>query len=120
MVQESVFAKGTDIYPAMISGSIDVAASAADGAIAACANGVPLDIVAGFANGGARILVRRGSDIKSVANLKGHKVATARGGAQDLLLLASVEKAGFTWLDRPDKDVQLLYLGYSDFWVTVT
>ncbi|WP_370140769.1 MULTISPECIES: ABC transporter substrate-binding protein [unclassified Bradyrhizobium] len=93
---------------------MDVAASAADGAIAARANGVPLDIVARFANGGARILVRRGSDIKPVADLKGHKVATARGGAQDLRLLASVEKASLTWLDRPDKDVKLLYLGCSD------
>ncbi len=113
-VEEVVFAKGADIYPAMAAGSIDLAASAADGAIAARGNGVPIDIVAGLANGGARILVRANSGIGTLADLKGRKVATARGGAHDLLFLASVAGAGLTWSDRPGKDVQLSYLGYSD------
>lgn len=113
-VQENVFAKGADIYPAMVAGAIDVAASAADGAIAARGNGVPLDIVAGLANGGARLLVRPGSNIKSVADLKGRHVATARGGAHDLLLVASLKKFGLTWSDRPGKDVKLSYLAYND------
>ncbi|MBX9926119.1 MAG: ABC transporter substrate-binding protein [Hyphomicrobiaceae bacterium] len=113
-IEENMFAKGADIYPAVAAGAIDIAASAVDGAIAARGNGVPLVLVAGFSNGGARIVVKPGSAIKSVADLKGKKVATARGGAHELLLLASLDKAGLTWSDKPGKDVEVLLLGYPE------
>ncbi|NJM55522.1 MAG: ABC transporter substrate-binding protein [Verrucomicrobiae bacterium] len=113
-IEESFFAKGADIYPAVAAGAIDIAASAVDGAIAARGNGVPLVVVAGFSNGGARIVVKPGSPIKTVADLKGKKVATARGGAHELLLLASLDKAGLTWSDKPGKDVEVLLLGYPE------
>lgn len=113
-IEENFFAKGADIYPAVAAGSIDIAASAVDGAIAARGNGVPLVVVAGFSNGGARIVVKKGSPIKTVAELKGKKVATARGGAHELLLLASLDKAGLTWSDKPGKDVEVLLLGYPE------
>lgn len=113
-IEEQFFAKGADIYPAVAAGAIDIAASAVDGAIAARGNGVPLVVVAGFSNGGARIVVKPGSPIKSVADLKGKKIATARGGAHELLLLASLDKAGLTWSDREGKDVQVLLLGYPE------
>ena len=38
----------------------------------------------------------------------------ARGGAQELCLLAELGKAGLTWADQPGKDVQLVYLAYAD------
>ncbi len=113
-IEENMFAKGADIYPAVAAGAIDIAASAVDGAIAARGNGVPLVVVAGFSNGGARIVVKPGSTIKTVADLKGKKVATARGGAHELLLLASLDKAGLTWSDKPGKDVEVLLLGYPE------
>jgi len=113
-IEEQVFSKGADIYPAVAAGVIDIAASAVDGAIAARGNGVPLVVVAGFSNGGARIVVKKDSPIKTVADLKGKKVATARGGAHELLLLASLDKAGLTWSDREGKDVQVLLLGYPE------
>ncbi len=113
-IEENMFAKGADIYPAVAAGVIDIAASAVDGAIAARGNGVPLLVVAGFSNGGARIVVKPGSPIKTVADLKGKKVATARGGAHELLLLASLDKAGLTWSDKPGKDVEVLLLGYPE------
>lgn len=113
-IEEQVFAKGADIYPAVAAGAIDIAASAMDGAIAARGNGVPLVVVAGFSNGGARMVVKKDSPIKSIADLKGKKVATARGGAHELLLLASLDKAGLTWSDREGKDVQVLLLGYPE------
>lgn len=114
-IDERVFAKGADIYPAMAADLVDIAASGGDGAVAARGNGVKLLVVAGFADGGARILVRPDLKIKSMAEAKGLKVATVRGGIQDLLLLAELDKAGLTWSDRPGKDVQLLYFGnYAD------
>lgn len=113
-VQERVFAKGIDIMPAIIAGEIDAAASAADAAIAGRASGVPILVVAGFAKGGARVVIRPDLPIKSVADFKGKKVGVARGGAQELLLLAELSKAGLTWSDKPGKDVQVVYMAFAD------
>lgn len=113
-VQERIFAKGIDIMPAIIAGEIDVAASAADAAIAGRAGGVPIYAVAGFAEGGARIVVRPDANIKSVKDFKGKKVGVARGGAQELLLLAELSKNNLTWSDQPGKDVQIVYMAFAD------
>ncbi len=79
---------------------IDIAASGADGAVAARGNGVKLLVVAGFANGGVRILGRPDLGAKTLADVKGKKVAVVRGGTQDLMLLAELEKNGLTWSER--------------------
>ncbi|WP_413290500.1 ABC transporter substrate-binding protein [Bdellovibrio sp. HCB337] len=113
-VQERVFAKGIDIMPAIIAGEIDVAASAADAAIAGRASGVPIFAVAGFAKGGARIVVGTDTKINSVKDLKGKKVGVARGGAQELLTLAELDKEKLTWSDKPGKDVQIVYMAFAD------
>lgn len=113
-VQERVFAKGIDIMPAIIAGEIDAAASAADAAIAGRASGVPIIAVAGFAKGGARVVVRPDLPIKSIKDFKGKKVGVARGGAQELLLLAELSKENLTWSDKPGKDVQIVYMAFAD------
>lgn len=113
-VEERVFPKGIDIIPAIIAGEIDIAASAADAAIAGRASGAPVYVVAGFAKGGARIVAQAGSTIKTVKDLKGKKIGVARGGAQELLLLAELEKAGLSWSDKPGKDVLIAYLAFAD------
>ncbi|ACL59993.1 ABC transporter substrate-binding protein [Methylobacterium nodulans] len=114
-IDEKVFAKGADIYPAMAVDQIDISASGADGAIAARGNGVKLFVVAGFANGGVRILGRPDLGAKTLADVKGRKVAVVRGGTQDLMLLAELEKNGLSWSERPGKDVQLVYFNnYAD------
>jgi len=113
-VEERVFPKGIDIIPAIIAGEIDIAASAADAAIAGRASGAPVFVVAGFAKGGARVVAQAGSGIKSLKDLKGKKVGVARGGAQELLLLAELEKAGLSWSDKPGKDVLIVYLAFAD------
>jgi NitT/TauT family transport system substrate-binding protein len=113
-IKESVFPKGIDIIPAIIAGEIDAAASAVDGAIAARAGDVPIVIVAGFAKGGARIVGRSDMKWSSVADLKGKKVAVPRGGAQELVLLAELGKYNLTFSEKPDKDVQIVYMAYAD------
>lgn len=109
---EHVFAKGIDIVPALLSGDVDIAASAVDGAISARAAGAQIYIVAGFAKGGARIVGRKDLNLKSVADLKGHKVGVARGGAHEILLFAELAKHGLSW--GPGKDVEIIYLAYAD------
>jgi NitT/TauT family transport system substrate-binding protein len=113
-IDEKVFAKGLDIIPAILAGDIDIAASALDAAIAGRAAGSPVYVVAGFAKGGVRIVGRSDLDLKGVRDLKGRKVGVARGGAQELCLLAELQKHGLTWSDKGDKDVQILYLAYAD------
>jgi NitT/TauT family transport system substrate-binding protein len=114
-VEEIVFPKGIDIFPAIVRGEVDLAASAADAAVANRAGGGPVFVVAGFARGGARIVVRPDLPAASVADLKGRKVGVARGGAQELLLLAELAKHGLTWSEQPGKaDVQIVYLAFAD------
>ncbi len=113
-IEERVFPKGIDILPAIVAGEIDVAASAVDAAIAGRASGVPIYAVAGFAKGGARIVAKPNAGIKTIGDLKGKKVATPRGGAQELVLLAELAKHGLSWSDRPGKDVQITYMAYAD------
>ena len=113
-IEEKVFGKGLDIIPAILSGDIDIAASALDAAIAGRAAGAPVYVVAGFARGGVRIVGRPDLNLKSVRDLRGRKVGVARGGAQELCLLAELEKAHLTWSDKGDKDVHLVYLAYAD------
>ena len=54
-VQETMFAKGIDIFPAIVRGEVDLAASAADAAIANRAAGGRIFVVAGFAKGAATV-----------------------------------------------------------------
>jgi NitT/TauT family transport system substrate-binding protein len=110
-LEERMFAKGVDIIPGILAGEVDLAASAVDASIAGRAAGAPIFVVAGFARGGARIV---GRGIASVAGLKGKKVGTARGGAQEILLYAELAKAGLTWSEKGGKDVQILFLAYAD------
>jgi len=113
-IDERFFAKGVDILPAVVANEVDVAASAVDAAIAGRARGVPIYAVAGFAKGGVRIVAGTKSGITSIADFKGKKVGVARGGAQELLLLAELQKNGLTWSDKPGKDVQIVYMAFAD------
>ncbi|KMN35556.1 myristoyl transferase [Chromobacterium sp. LK1] len=113
-IEERMFAKGIDIMPAIVAGEVDIAASAADAAVAGRAGGAPIFAVAGFAKGGARIVAAKDSGIKSVKDLKGKKVGVARGGAQELLLAAELAKYKLTWSDKPGKDVQVIYMPFAD------
>lgn len=113
-IEERVFAKGIDIVPAIVAGEVDVAASALDAAVAGRASGAPVYVVAGFAKGGARIVGRSDLALASVADLKGRKVGVARGGAQELLLLAELAKHNLTWSDKPGKDVLVVYMAFAD------
>lgn len=114
-IEEQMFAKGIDIVPAIIAGTVDISASAADGAISGRAKGVPVYVVAGFSDGGARIVGRSDREWKGVADLKGLKVGVARGGAQELALYAELDKVKLTWSDKPGQaDVQILFLAYAD------
>src|SRR5438445_7559074 len=66
-IEEKIFAKGLDIIPGILSGDIDIAASALDAAIAGRAAGAPVYVVAGFAKGGVRIVGRSDLNLKKIS-----------------------------------------------------
>jgi NitT/TauT family transport system substrate-binding protein len=113
-VEERVFAKGLDVMQAIIAGEIDVGTTASEAAISGRAGNAPIYVVAGFAKGGARLVAGQGSNIKAVKDLKGKKVGVTRGGIQEVLLMAELQKAGLTSDSAPGKDVQLIFLSYPD------
>ena len=113
-VEEHVFAKGPDVMQAILAGELDVGATASEAAISGRANGAPIYVVAGFAKGGARLVARPDSAIKSIKDLKGKKVGVTRGGIHEVLLVAELAQAGLTASDQPGKDVQLVFLAFAD------
>jgi NitT/TauT family transport system substrate-binding protein len=113
-VAERIFAKGLDVMQAIIAGEIDVGTTASEAAISGRAGNAPIYVVAGFAKGGARLVAGQGTNIKSVKDLKGKKVGVTRGGIQEVLLMAELQKAGLTADTAPGKDVQLVFLAYAD------
>jgi NitT/TauT family transport system substrate-binding protein len=113
-VEEKVFAKGLDVMQAIIAGELDVGTTASEAAISGRASGAPIYIVAGFAKGGARLVARPELNIKTVKDLKGKKVGVTRGGIQEVLMMAELQKAGLSVDTAPGKDVQLIYLSYPD------
>jgi NitT/TauT family transport system substrate-binding protein len=113
-VEEKVFAKGLDVMQAIIAGELDVGTTASEAAISGRASGAPIYVVAGFAKGGARLVSRTDLNLKSVKDLKGKKVGVTRGGIQEVLLMAELQKNGLSADSAPGKDVQLIYLAYAD------
>lgn len=113
-VEEKVFAKGLDVMQAIIAGELDVGTTASEAAISGRAAGAPIYVVAGFAKGGARLVARSDLPVKGVRDLKGKKVGVTRGGIQEVLLMAELQKFGMTADTAPGKDVQLVYLAYAD------
>lgn len=113
-VDEKVFAKGPDVMQAIMAGELDVGTTASEAAISARASGVPILVVAGFAKGGARFVVRPDLPIAKVQDLKGKKVGVTRGGIHEVLLSAVLGQAGLSWSDQAGKDVQIVYLAFPD------
>ncbi|MDB5909907.1 MAG: myristoyl transferase [Massilia sp.] len=113
-VDEKVFAKGLDVMQAIIAGELDVGTTASEAAISGRAGGAPIYVVAGFAKGGARLVARPDLPIKTVKDLKGKKVGVTRGGIQEVLLMAELQKAGLSADSAPGKDVQMIFLPYAD------
>jgi NitT/TauT family transport system substrate-binding protein len=118
-VDEKVFAKGLDVMQAIIAGELDVGTTASEAAISGRASGAPIYVVAGFAKGGARLVARPELNIKTVKDLKGHKVGVTRGAIQEVLLMAELQKHGLSADSAPGKDVQLIYLSYPDLYAAL-
>ncbi|MGV7029584.1 sulfonate ABC transporter substrate-binding protein [Methylobacterium symbioticum] len=100
-VQWVEFQAGPPLLEALNAGSIDFGYTGDAPPIFSQAAGGNLVYVSAAApsGDGEAILVKEGSPIRSVADLKGRRVAVARGTSAHNLLVAALEKAGLAFSD---------------------
>lgn len=106
------FSSGLPLLEALNVGGVDLSADVADTVpVFAQAAGARLAYVAQEAPSPSAqaIVVRADSPIKSVADLKGKKVAVTKAAGSHYLLIALLEKAGLKF-----KDIQPAYLAPAD------
>lgn len=105
------FPAGPQMLEALYAGSIDIGTTGAPPPIFAQAAGVDL-VYVGAEPGtiaGEAVIVPAGSSVRTVAQLKGKKVALQKGSGSHFLLVAALEKAGLA-----PGDITPVYLTPSD------
>ncbi len=105
------FTAAAPAYEALNAGSIDLTTGSATAFVTAIAAGLPLRFFAWQAmpENGEGIVVRKDSNITSLNDLRGQKVAVNKGGTGEYLLSRALSSAGI-----PEDAVQKVYLGPSD------
>jgi sulfonate transport system substrate-binding protein len=118
------FTSGPPMLQAMASGSVDVGGVGDAPPVFAAAGGSQLAVVSALQTNvnSAAILVPENSPIKTVAQLKGKKIAVAQGSSANYQLLAALTKAGLTMKEvTPDylqpADAEAAFAsGHVDAW----
>ncbi|MCB8880992.1 aliphatic sulfonate ABC transporter substrate-binding protein [Acidisoma cellulosilytica] len=110
-VSWAIFTSGPPILEALNDGAVDLAFTGEPPPIFAQAAGVPVVYAAATQPSprSVAILIEPGSAVHKVADLKGKKVAVAKGSSAHYLLVAAVRHAGLSW-----SDIQPVYLQPPD------
>lgn len=110
-VQWIEFPSGPPMLEALNAGSIDFARTGDTPPVIAQAAGVPLVYVGGSTPKAksSAVLVKPESPIKTIADLKGKKVALAKSSSANYLIVKVLESAGLTW-----EDIKPAYLSPAD------
>jgi NitT/TauT family transport system substrate-binding protein len=103
------FESPTDGKNAVVTGSVDFGTFGFAAALLGAAAGEPLVIFAAQCNRGMAVVAGASSDIKSIKDLKGKKVAIWPGSTQEVVILERFKAEGMTI-----KDVQHVRLPFSD------
>ena len=103
------FESPTDGKNAVVTGSVDFGTFGFAAAILGAAAGEPVVIFAAQCNRGMAVMAGAKSDIKSIKDLKGKKVAIWPGSTQEVVILERLKAEGMTI-----KDVQHVRLPFSD------
>lgn len=107
-IQWKTFTSGPPLLEALNAGAIDIGGVGNTPPLFAAAAGSKMKVVYGASMGaeGDAIVVPKDSDIRSVADLKGKKVAVAEGSSANYNLLAQLSKAGLSYHDVSVQDLQ--------------
>jgi aliphatic sulfonates family ABC transporter substrate-binding protein len=108
-VQWVEFQFGPPMLEAMRVGSIDLGACGDTPPVFAQAARGDLLYVSGLRSGAQAILLPAGSSIKTLADLKGRKLAFGRGSSAHYFAIRALEKAGLRY-----DQVETIYLGPAD------
>jgi sulfonate transport system substrate-binding protein len=107
-IKWKTFTSGPPLLEALNAGAIDVGGVGNTPPLFAAAGKSKIEVVSGAQMGakGDTIVVPKDSSIKSVADLKGKKVAVAEGSSANYDLLAQLAKAGLSYKDVDVEDLQ--------------
>jgi sulfonate transport system substrate-binding protein len=110
-VDWAIFTSGPPILEALNAGAVDFAFTGEPPPIFAQASGVPVVYAAATQPSprSVAILTEPGSAVKTVADLRGRKVAVAKGSSAHYLLVAAIQHAGLQY-----SDIQPVYLQPAD------
>jgi len=105
------FPSGPPMLEALNAGSIDIARTGDAPPVVAQSAGVPIVYIGGSApkDQSSAVLVKRDSLIRTVADLKGKKVAFAKSSSANYLIVKVLESAGLKW-----SDISPAYLSPAD------
>src|SRR5262245_40201379 len=103
------FESPTDGKNAVLTGSVDFGTFGIAAATLGAAAGEPIVIFAAQCNRGMAVVAGASSDIKSIKDLKGKKVAIWPGSTQEVVILERLKAEGMTV-----KDIQNIRLPFSD------
>jgi NitT/TauT family transport system substrate-binding protein len=103
------FESPTDGKNAVLTGTVDTCIHGIAAFILGAAAGEPVVIVANANNGGMAIMAGVSTDIKTVKDLKGKKVAIWPGSTQEAVILERLRMEGMTI-----RDIQPIRLSFSD------
>lgn len=105
------FSAAAPAYEALNAGSIDLTTGSSTAFVTAIAAGLPLRFFAyqAMPENGEGIVVRNQSNIRTLNDLRGKKVAVNKGGTGEYLLSRALSTAGI-----PEDAVQKVYLSPSD------
>ncbi|MGJ7919784.1 aliphatic sulfonate ABC transporter substrate-binding protein [Neobacillus sp. LXY-4] len=123
-VKWSEFQSGPPHFEAMASDRLDFGQVGNSPVLAAQAAGIPFKEIASISEGlkGNAIIVQKGSSIKTLKDLKGKKVAVAKGSSGFNLLYQAIDKAGLKPEDveiiqlQPDEAQPAFETGAVDAW----
>ena len=118
------FTSGPPLLEALGAGSIHIGGVGNTPPLFAAAGKSEIKVVQGATYGGTgdAIVVPKGSDIKSVEDLKGKKVGVAEGSSANYNLLAQLDKAGLSYDDvqvenlQPADGLAAFSSGHLDAW----
>src|SRR5258706_1283103 len=97
------FESPTDGKNAVVTGSVDFGTFGFAAAMLGAAAGEPVVIFAAQCNRGMAVMAGAKSDIASIADLKGKKVAIWPGSTQEVVILERFKAVGLTVKGLPDR-----------------
>src|SRR5579863_4487805 len=103
------FESPTDGKNAVLTGTVDTCIHGIASFLLGAAAGEPIVVVAGATNRGMAIVADAKSDIKTVKDLKGKRVAIWPGSTQEVVILERLKAEGLSV-----KDIQPIRLSFSD------